>query len=270
MGDAPRRSARKRMAWSVRSSVRWYPSSGGRGGSTGSVVAHELGVVLVGLAVEEPVVAVEPAPERPLVARAAGRHLAGRGEVPLADRERRIALVAQDLRQEAVLLRDRRVVAGESRGQLDDAGHAVGVMVAPGEQARPGGRAEGGRVEVRVAPAVGGQSIERRSLDVGSVAPELGVTHVVEQHHHDVGGVVGSSRQRWPPRHGFVERRADRAVERLAHGAQPRQDGEILDQSGHIYEVLGVDDLVSDDLARAGGGPVRSQAMALATLSPGP
>ncbi len=61
------------------------------------VVADEFGVELVGLALEEAVEPVEAAGERPLVERAGGRALFHRGEVPLADAERGVALLAQHL-----------------------------------------------------------------------------------------------------------------------------------------------------------------------------
>ena len=150
------------------------------------VVVHELGVVLVGLAAHEPVEALEAAAERPLVARAAHRHLRRRREVPLADREGGVAVAHEDLGQEAVLVRDRGVVAGEAGGELDDAGHAVAVVVAPGEQARPRRRAQRGGVEVRVAVPLAGEPVEARRGDVGAVAAELRVADVVEQHDHDV------------------------------------------------------------------------------------
>ena len=117
----------------------------------GMVVVHQFGVVLVGLASHEPVITVESSPERPLVAWAAGRHFRCRCQVPLADGEGGVALVAQNLREESVLLGDGGVVAREASGQLDDPRHAVRVVVSPGQQTGPGGRAEGRRVEVGVA-----------------------------------------------------------------------------------------------------------------------
>ena len=102
------------------------------------VVAVEGGHELVGLAAVEPVPAVEAAAEGP--ATAVGRHVrlvVGR-EVPLAHRVGGVPLGPQDLRQEPVLGRDLARVAGERRREVGDPTHAVRVVVASGEQARPG------------------------------------------------------------------------------------------------------------------------------------
>ena len=185
------------------------------------VVVDELGVVLVGLAAHEPVEALEPAPERPLVARAAHRHLGGGREVPLADRERGVPVADQDLREEAVLVRDGGVVAREARRELDDAGHAVRVVVAAGQQARARRRAQRGGVEVREAVPGAGQGVEARRGDVGAVAAELGVADVVEEHDDDVRRSLGRRRQRRPPSLGLGVGTPDDTLElrpRHAHG----------------------------------------------------
>ena len=96
-------------------------------------------------------------------------------------------------------MRDRGVVAGEAGGELHDARHAVAVVVAAGEQARAGRRAQRGGVEVRVAVALAGEAVEARRGDVGAVAAELRVAHVVEQHDHDVGRALRRRRHRRPP-----------------------------------------------------------------------
>ena len=56
----------------------------------GVIVVDQLGVELVGLAVEEAVEPVEAALERPLVVRARRRGVLHLAQVPLADRERRV------------------------------------------------------------------------------------------------------------------------------------------------------------------------------------
>ena len=185
------------------------------------VVGDEVGVVLVGLAGQEPVEPLEPFRQGPAVAGPAQRHLRGRGQVPLAEGEGGVAVADQDLRQEPVVGLDVGVVAGEAGGELDDAGHARGVVVAAGEQAGPGGGAQGGGVVVGVAQPAGGQTVEGGGGDVGPVAAELGVAHVVQQHQHDVGCPVGGPLQRRPGGGGIGERAPDGAGEILtpAHGS---------------------------------------------------
>jgi len=60
-------------------------------------------------------------------------------------------------------------------------------MIAAREQARARGRADRRGVEVVVAQTVGRQAIERGCPDVGAVAAELRVAHVVEQQDEHVG-----------------------------------------------------------------------------------
>ena len=58
------------------------------------------------------------------------------------------------------------VVARESSRELDDARHAVAVVVAAGEQAGAGGRTQRGGVKTAVAQAVASQTIERWRRDI--------------------------------------------------------------------------------------------------------
>ena len=81
---------------------------GGRRRLDRVVVVDEIRVVLVGLAAHEAVVPLEPTAQRPLVPRAAERHLGGRREVPLADGVGGVAVADEDLGQEPVLGRHRR------------------------------------------------------------------------------------------------------------------------------------------------------------------
>ena len=118
------------------------------------VVEDEVGIVLVGVTAEEPVVAVESAAQRPAVVRACGADLFGGGQMPLADAERRVAVGEQHLGQEAVLERDGAVGPGVAGRALGDARHAVGVVVAPGQHAGARRRAQRGGVHVGVPQPV--------------------------------------------------------------------------------------------------------------------
>jgi hypothetical protein len=61
-----------------------------------AVVAHQLRIVLVGVAAEKAIEALEPAAERPAVIRAGRRGLFGWGQMPLAERVGVIAMLQQD------------------------------------------------------------------------------------------------------------------------------------------------------------------------------
>ena len=158
------------------------------------VVAVEGGHELVRLAAVEPVPTIEAPAERP--AAAVGPHVGlvvGR-EVPLPDRVGRVALGAQDLGEEAVLGRDLAVVPGVAHRQVGDAAHAVRVVVAAREQARPRGRAQRRGVEVGQPDPRRRQRVDVGGLDDRAVATELRVADVVEHEVHHVGRADGRLR----------------------------------------------------------------------------
>ena len=64
--------------------------------------------------------------------------------------------------------------------------HAIGVVVASGEQARAGGGAQRGRMEVAEPQAARGQPVERRRPDVGAEAAQLREADVIENDVDDV------------------------------------------------------------------------------------
>ena len=75
--------------------------------------------------------------------------------------------------------------AGVAGGTLGDAGHGVGVVIAPGQDARTRRRTKRRGVHIVVAQAVGGQAIQVRRGDGAAVAaqlPEAGVVQDDEQH----------------------------------------------------------------------------------------
>ena len=103
-------------------------------------------------------------------------------------------------------------------------------MVAPGEQAGAGGRAQRGGVEVGEPDALGGEAVDDGRVDVGPVAAELGEADVVEHDEDDVGrarraawgrgghhGSESASRCRSSPRTRSWPRRTPRGPRR--HGA---------------------------------------------------
>ncbi len=153
------------------------------------------------------------------------------GEMPLADRVGGVAAGPQDLREEAVLAGDLAVVAGVPHGQVGDPAEAVAVVVAAGEQAGPGGRAQRGGVEVGEPEAVVGQAVDRRRGHVGSVTAQLGESHVVEHDEQDVGRALGRARHIRPPRGRVPPVVADHALEWLRlHPTSrcPRTRGQVI------------------------------------------
>ena len=151
------------------------------------VVVHQCGHELVGLAAEEAVEPLEAPPQRPTVPAGAQVLLFVRGEVPLPHGVGRVAQRGQHGREQAARTGNPGVVAGEPRGQLNDAAHAARVVVAARQHARPGRAAQPGRVEVRVAQPRRGEAVEGGRGDVGAEAPQLREPDVVEQHDQHVG-----------------------------------------------------------------------------------
>ena len=99
------------------------------------IVVDEVGIILMGVAAEKAIIALEAAPERPAVIRAGGADLLGWRQMPLADAIGGVALLQQHVGQKAVLERDRAIAAGVAGRALGDAGHGVRVMIAAGQDA---------------------------------------------------------------------------------------------------------------------------------------
>ena len=91
-----------------------------------------------------------------------------------------VALCQQHLREIAVLERDIAVIAGITGGEFRDTGHAVGVVVASGENAGACWRAERGGVHVGVAQPSLCQAVQVGSLDGTAEAAELAVAGVIQ------------------------------------------------------------------------------------------
>ena len=96
----------------------------------------------------------------------------------------------EDLGEHAVLGRDRAAAVGEPDAGLGDAGHAVARVVAAGEQARTGRRAERRCVPLREAHAVSGDLVDVGRRDRAAVARHRRESDVVQHNVHDVGRPV--------------------------------------------------------------------------------
>ena len=168
------------------------------------VVVDQVGIPLVGLAAEEAVVALEPAPDRPVALRGGHVHLVGGDEVPLAEHVRVPPTLAEDLGERGALEWDVPVRVRVTRCGLCDAGHPVGGVVAPGQQRGARRRAERGRVPVGVGEAGAGQLVDVRCLDQAAPRLHRREADVVQ---HDV-------------EHAWCARRRDRLQVRLPVGSR--------------------------------------------------
>ena len=166
----------------------------------GVVVVDQLGGELVGLAVQEPVEAVEAPLQRPLVVGPGGGGLLHRAQVPLAEAQGRVALGPQHLGHRRRVVGDPAPHVGVAGAEVGDRPHAHRVVVAAGEQGRPGRRAQRRHVEVGELETTGRQAVDVRGVDVGAVAAQVGEPEVVEDDDHDVGGGLSRVRCRRPPR----------------------------------------------------------------------
>ena len=133
------------------------------------VVVHQVGVPLVGLGAQETVEAVEAPPDRPVAPGGGHVHLGLGAEMPLAHHVGVPTQLAQDLGQGAVLRGDHPTGVGEPDRRLGDARHAVAGVVAPGQQARPGRRAQRRGVPLRVAQPPGGDPLDVGHLDRAAI-----------------------------------------------------------------------------------------------------
>ena len=185
-------------------------------------VVDQGGYVLVGLAAEEAVPALEALGQRPAIPSGGHVLLVLGGEVPLAHRVGGVAVGGEHGRGHGARVGDAGVVAGEAGGQVDDAAHAHPVVVAPGQHAGPGGGAQGGGVEVGVAQPAGGQAVEGGGVEVGAEAAQLGEAHVVEHDEQHVGRALGRRRLGRPPGLAVPVVATDAALELVGlHGVSP-------------------------------------------------
>ena len=183
------------------------------------VVLDERRIPVVGLAADEAVEAVEPAGQRPVALAGAHRPLVERHVVVLADPEGVVAVLAQHLADGRVLHRDVPGVPREALGALGDLGEAVLVVVAAGQQAGPGRRAQRGRVPLGVGQPVVGQLLHRRHVDPAAVRRPGGQAGVVVQDQQDVGRPLRRRRlaERRPVRDRVPHVEVDDSVELLDH-----------------------------------------------------
>ena len=157
----------------------------------GGLVLGDHRVVLARFAAEEPPEVVEPPAVRPAIERPRWSLLRVRGQVPLAERRGRVAVLLQDPRERRTVLRHQRAVARVSARELADLSESDRVMVPPGEHRRSRWGAEGGDVEpVVLQPAVGHPGQARR-LDGSSERARCSEACVVDEHEQHIRRALG-------------------------------------------------------------------------------
>ena len=177
------------------------------------IVVDEIGIILMGVAAEKPVIALEAAPQRPAVIRTGRADLLGWRQVPFADGIGRITLLQQRLRQKPVLEGYRAIAAGIAGRSLGDARHRVRVMVAPGQDARARWRTERRRVHVVEQETVLGELVDVRRRDRRAEAAELAEAGVIDDDEENVRRALFGAKRRRPGRLGFANRAAHAAGE---------------------------------------------------------
>ena len=151
----------------------------------------EPGLVLRGLAGQEAVKIVEAVPGGPAVEGPHGGGLVRGGVVPFAEGGSLVAVVVQDLGDGGGGLGDGAGVAVPVHGAFGNGAGTDPLVVAPGEQGGPGGRADGGGVKGVVADAFVTQPGEGRGVNFAAEGPGLAEAHVVQQDDEDVGRARG-------------------------------------------------------------------------------
>ena len=157
----------------------------GLGDADDLLVLGDQRVVLPGLTAEEAPEVIEPEPGRPAVERPREPLLVVRGQMPLPERPRQVAVLLEDARERRAIVRDGRVVAREGAGELAHHAEADPVVVAPRQQRCPGRRAERRDVEAVVAQPVVREPRVVRGLDrtaEGARIAEAGVVDQDEEH----------------------------------------------------------------------------------------
>ena len=150
--------------------------------------SYSAGIPLVVLAADEAVEVLEPAAAgRPGVERARRARLPDRHLVAFAELRRRVAIELEGERERRLGVGQHRAVARRRGRDLGDAAHADRVMVAAGEQRLPRRRAQGGRVEARVAQPALRELLEVRRLARAAERAGRAVADVVDEDHQHVG-----------------------------------------------------------------------------------
>ena len=149
-------------------------------------------IPLVRLAADEAIEVLEAAAARgPCVERPDRARLPHRHFVAFAELRRGVAIELQGPRQRRDGIGQHRAVARRAGGDLGDAAHAGGMVVAPGQQRLPRRRAEGGGVEAVVLQAARRQLFRVRRLAGAAEGARRAEPGVVDEDDQHVGRALG-------------------------------------------------------------------------------
>ena len=151
------------------------------------VVLGDDRVPLAGLTAQEPPEVVEAPPVRPPAERARRALLAIRRQVPLTERGRAVAVLLQHLRERCAVLRNERRIPGETTGQLADRPETDRVVVAAGQQRRPGRRAQRGHMESVVPDTLVSDACHGGRGDRPAERARLTEPRIIDQHQQHIG-----------------------------------------------------------------------------------
>ena len=150
------------------------------------VVLGDDRIPLAGLTAQKAPEIVKAPPVRPPAERARRALLPIGCQVPLAERGRAVPVHLQHLRKRRAVLRDERRISGEAAGKLADRAKTDGMVVAAGEQRRPGRRAQRRHMEPVVPdtllsdPGHGGRG------DRAAERTRLTKTRIIDQHQQHI------------------------------------------------------------------------------------
>ena len=153
----------------------------------GGGVLHQAGLPLGGFTGEEAVEVIEAVTRRPAIERPHGGGLIGWGVVPLAEGRRLVAVVMQHFGHGGRGFRNHTRVAIPVDGPFGDRAVAHSLVIASGEQGRPGGGADSGGVKGVVAQALVRQFAEGGGVDLAAERGGLAEADVIQQHDQHVG-----------------------------------------------------------------------------------
>ena len=158
----------------------------GLGDADHLLVLGDQGVVLSGLTAEEAPEIVESEPRRPAVERPGEALLVVRGQMPLPEPSRQVAVLLEDARKRRAIAGNGRVVPRERPGELAHHAEADPMMVTPRHQGGPRGRTKRRDVEAVVAQPVLREPRVIRRLDRTAERARIAEARVVDQHEQNV------------------------------------------------------------------------------------